>query len=331
MEGKSENINVVTAPFCMVYLIGNSHLAAYRGVGKNLVEYLHPNVIIENLAVGGAKMDFKFLSSLAVMEVREKEYPTKNTSFAFVMIGDNDLRSGTPASQLVRELVAALTRSTQRNPHLIIFLCGLIDSPSLKTKKVREFNDQLRQECESMLLEHNGSLIYLDLNELILRASIEEEVPKVLIFNKDKVHLGIRGEKLVCRVFASVLNPRLHGIFNNEAPKILDKVKARMREPEYSDYLRMKGIFRKDYSDMIKKDFYVRPLQMREVVEGFYEKPELKVGGVFSSPYCSYKTVKVNKREREPRTTESESERTAKLLRIVNNAMERSFGHLGTS
>jgi len=288
--------DITKAPFCMVYLVGNSHLAKHRGIGQNLHSFLHPNLFIENLAAGGAKVEGFFQRSLDTIERRESDYPTLNESYVIVMIGDNDLRKGIPKEILIDKLMSVMDECIQRNPNLILFFCGILKSPSLKLKIVRDFNFWMSNRCERYTCNGRRPLKFIDLRKMIAKVRDIDYVPESdLLFLSDGVHLNPSGERLLCRIFASVVNPMVHKQFNNSVYKILDTVKLRTQEPEFLDYIRMKGIFRKGYLDIIDFSVEIRPLLEKDLKEEIEEKEETKIGGVFTNPFCGYREVELLK------------------------------------
>lgn len=300
------------APFCAVYLIGNSHLAKHRGIGQNLHSYLHPNCFTEILAEGGAKVDRNFYSMLARMESREQDYPTLNHSYVIVMIGDNDLRQGFDPETIAEKIMTASERSIRRNPNLIVFVCGVLKSPSLSFRQVKAFNSKIRTEC----LNQNDSIIFVDLEALIFNVPEDIRINRERLFSeRDGVHLTPEGETIVCKIFASIINPKVHEEFNCHAPKIRGPIKLKVdRDEEYLDYIRMKGIFRRDYTDIIDQERVIMPLYDDDLGET-ERVEELQILRIYESPMGGHKTVKLRKRKRDlDERIEKETKRTYRAL-----------------
>jgi len=328
---------VVRAPFCITYLVGNSHLASYRGMNRGLYSLLHPNTMVDSLAIGGSKVDGAFTSMLVTATIRERDYPTLNRSHMIVMTGDNDLRRGDNPEKVVNDLMINLLRCLSRNKNLTVFVCGILKSPSLKRGEVERFNKRLETECSEKHPDHKGTLIYLDLETLVSGAKGIDFVPRQALFATDGVHLSPVGERLLCRIFASVLNPRIHEIFEGKAPKISGAIKSKTTDSTYLDYIRMKGIFRKSYSDIVDNLRIVRPFLEKERVQNANAFIDLRLGGVFTNPRCGFKVELkteadkrkgkesvsfVNRGEKREGDPLKKVEKLRRLIKAINEHME---------
>ena len=313
----------VRAPFCMTYLVGNSHIANRRGIGKNLHLFLHPNTFIDNLAYGGAKVDKGFFRTLNLVEKKERDFPTLNDSFVIVMIGDNDLRQGIEPKKVAEELIESLTRRALRNPRLKFFVCGILKSPSLNVTNIRDFNDKLRLECSNFKIEDKNPLTYIDLERTVAEARDIDYVhgPNMFLAS-DGIHLSPPGERLICRILASNLNPRIHKLFGNEATKILDSILRKLENPEYLEYIRMKGLYRKSYEDLLDKKRIVKPFSFY-FNGNFYEREEIRMGGVFTNSFCGFRILKKKEKERRDSVSKEKTEKKTGKKQKTESKTER--------
>ena len=58
---------------------------------------------------------------------------------------------------------------------------------------------------------------------------------------------------MVATIIASFLNPLIHKQFGCLAPLIRAEVKVLWSDSRFLDYVRMKGIFRKNYTDIVRE------------------------------------------------------------------------------
>jgi lysophospholipase L1-like esterase len=240
------------APFCNIHLIGNSHLAIHRNLQHEFVKLLHPNTLVENYSVGGGRVDARFKRDLKKIVHLEVDYPSMNKSFVVVMTGDNDLRQGIEPATLAKDLVKELETIPQLPKNVLFVVCGIINSPSLVETQVQTFNETLKLSLE----ESKVSTRFLDLNEKFQKevARIKSKKNTVFYeFQKDKVHLSMASNNVVAVILAKALNPLIHKEFNGKIPRVRSEIRSRFVDPVYRDYIRMKGIFRKTYDDLLER------------------------------------------------------------------------------
>jgi lysophospholipase L1-like esterase len=248
------------APFCVSYLLGNSHLAKHRGLSKELAKLLHPNALVENFAVGGGIVNNYFEAELNRVKNREKEYPSLNDTFVVIMTGDNDLRKGADPVLLARNLMGRIENSAKPIDNLVFIVCGAMSSPSLAASAVTQFNDELETTCEILNSQGRLRAYFLDLDKISqMRPPSFGNLPHITLFAGDKVHLSPSGERIVATIIASFLNPLIHKELNCKAFLIKEDVLKAWLDPRFVDYTRMKGVFKRTYRDILVKKQFVNP------------------------------------------------------------------------
>lgn len=255
-----EAFGLAKAPFCVVYLVGNSHLTPQRGFCEEFKKLLHPNTLIENFAVGGGCVNDELDEALSKVSDREFDYPSGNDVYVVVMTGDNDLRKGSEPIPLAEALLSKLDAMKKPRNDLVFVVCGVMKTFSLTTQQVNKFNSQLSTLCDEYNNNKKLRAYFLDINEITQsRPFVSGGVPQHALFHNDKIHLAPGGNSVVATILASFLNPLIHKELNCKAPKIRQEVYALLHDHRFVDYVRMKGVFRRSYEDIVNNRQLVNP------------------------------------------------------------------------
>jgi hypothetical protein len=166
------------------------------------------------------------------------------------MTGDNDLRLGLEPILLADRLIKILKQETESLENMTYIVCGVVKSPSLNKFAVHDFNKKLKENCE-VASKTRDIFYYLDLPEFVFNRPYDSDyVPYHALFMRDGVHLSKDGNLIIAKLIASFLNPLIHKEFKCKAPRLLPPFGTQTHDPLIVDYVRMKGIYTRNYDDL---------------------------------------------------------------------------------